>query len=695
MIKRTFAAAIIIFLLACLGVAQVAHDISVVNIAVPVRVFAGSHFVDSLKLEDFEILEDGRPQTALAAYLIRDREISRREGPLKELIPATLRHFVLIFQMTEYLPEIGTAIAAFFERVFRSGDSADFVTPHKTYRLVGARMEQDTLKRVKQEITSKVRQDILVDSGVYDSIVRELINDLESSTGAGNESDREIGGIDARIESLAQGLQKLQELQAIDPKKMDAFAGELRLRPGAKHVFLFFQRQRIPKFSIKAMSEVLSRASPATVLKVQELMSPIGFVTPLDRQAIARAFADSSIDVHFLYVTRNRKDVSLDGSRLDSLEDVSMGERTGDVYEAFREIAAATGGTTDASSNPVELMKRADEASRQYYLLYYQPRDYKPDGRFHVISVQVRGTRYKVLHRAGYLAQGRLVAVAGPIPVEPLTEGFSTEDIEIVSASPKGPAPADSVLRSVAAYCRRLEHAVLDFACRERIQERLSGALQAKAPILMDVGPAERGRMVWRGGGQMNREWIYDYLLLRDRGTFRESRVLLKEDGRDKHVKDAALGTARFQHSSVVLGPIGLLGEEAQKIHSYQVVKEFDLEGEPALILDVRPGAESASSLYGKAWIRIRDGAVLKIEWEPASISNYRKIVELADALGARPKILFASEYAFEKNGLRFPSAYSVIESYTGVGIGRLILSETEVHYRDYKFFQVQTTVEY
>jgi hypothetical protein len=252
----------------------------------------------------------------------------------------------------------------------------------------------------------------------------------------------------------------------------------------------------------------------------------------------------------------------------------------------------------------------------------------------------------------------------------------------------------EGVLRSAAAYCRRLEHAILDFACREEVQERL-GAVQAKAAIQQDSWPREGETMAWRGGLRTAHEWAYDYLLLRDRGTFRESRILLKEDGKDRRVEGASLATSRFRHGSVVLGPIGLLGEEAQKLHAYRVLKVIKVRAEPAVIIDVRPREKDASSLFGKAWVRVRDGAVLEIEWAPSSMANYPKIEALAEALDARPDIQFASEYAFEKNGLRFPSAYRVVESYRRGGLGKLVMSDTRVEYRDYRFFQVKTEVEY
>ena len=56
------------------------------------------------------------------------------------------------------------------------------------------------------------------------------------------------------------------------------------------------------------------------------------------------------------------------------------------------------------------------------------------------------------------------------------------------------------------------------------------------------------------------------------------------------------------------------------------------------------------------------------------------------------------SEYRFEKNGIRFPSKYTVKEHYIRpneykTGMEKLAKSEIEVNYKDYKFFVVETEV--
>ncbi len=563
---------------------QTSHDVTVVNITVPVRVFAGDRFVDSLKLEDFEVSEDGRPQPVQAVYLIRGNTVERQEGPARTAAPPTNRHFVLLFQMTEYLPEVEDAVDYFFDNVLLSGDTVDIVTPRSAYRLRGRISSRDGLNKAKREVGAKVRQDTLVDSGAYNAIIKALIDDL------GGSGDPETAGVN--LQSYATNLQRLEWVRTIEPERMAAFAAELKKLPGAKHVFLFFQKERVPQFTNRALTLFLASASSETALKVMELMTQYHREIRIDRDAIQKAFADASVDVHFLYIARTRREVGRDVERQAVLQDVEM-------------------------------------------------------------AAQAIGEK------------------------------------EILE--PLGPPPAETLLAAAADYCRRLQDAALNFICKEEVRERLSRALVPQVHILLDKTPFDLGQVGLGGTASMS-EWTYDYQLIRRQGQAEETRILLKENGKDKHEENAKLATVRFDHSNVILGPVGILGDAVQQLHAYGIVKELEMDGEAVVVLDVRPKGESPSSLFGKAWVRRRDGAVLKIEWEPASMGNYETIARLARANNARPRIGFTSEYAFEKNGLRFPSQYGVTEAYM-LGGKNLILSKTEVSYKDYKFFLVRTEV--
>ena len=76
----------------CLAVAgqDLQHDVSVVNIEVPVRVFKGDNFIDNLSLKDFDLYENGILQEIDAVYLIKKTDVSREEGEKKPKLAHTL-----------------------------------------------------------------------------------------------------------------------------------------------------------------------------------------------------------------------------------------------------------------------------------------------------------------------------------------------------------------------------------------------------------------------------------------------------------------------------------------------------------------------------------------------------------------------------------------------------------------------------
>jgi hypothetical protein len=239
-----------------------------------------------------------------------------------------------------------------------------------------------------------------------------------------------------------------------------------------------------------------------------------------------------------------------------------------------------------------------------------------------------------------------------------------------------------SLLAMAAEYCDKLDRSVLNFVCRERIEEWVRHDIRRMG--LAFVGPRERHR------------YLYDYQLLRDReGLFEESRTLLNEDGKEVTIPGSPLKTRSFKHANVVMGPLGLLRREIQADLDYRIVREEKVRDEEALVIEAvpKPGAH-LEQLFGTVWLRKTDAGIIKIEWNPASIGHYQIVEETARRLDMTPDLLIISEYAFEKNGVRFPSRYTVKEAYRRGRSGRRIqLSEVDVVYDEYKFFTVETAV--
>ena len=115
----------------------------------------------------------------------------------------------------------------------------------------------------------------------------------------------------------------------------------------------------------------------------------------LDTKKIEQAYSDSSVSIHFLFLTLGPKEPT---------PGIYYREQSEDIFSAFYQIADATGGYTTASANALSAFNKAVDASESYYLLYYTPKNYRPDGGFRKIKVKIKGRNFRVLHRAGYTA---------------------------------------------------------------------------------------------------------------------------------------------------------------------------------------------------------------------------------------------------------------------------------------------------
>ncbi len=374
---------------------QVAHDVSVINIEVPVRVFLGDTFINRLTTADFELYEDGVLQSLDAVYLIRKTAVERKEE-LKPFAPDTSRFFYLFFEFYEYHPKIREAVDAFVQNVLRPGDHLVLATPMKTYELKKEILAGIPKDKIAETISGMVRRDVLIGNAAY----RRAFNDLkrlvaDKTTSMGSiDPGQELGGEGSLEEYFMQYrtlLQRLENLRVVDEKKLLEFAGFLKAKEGQKFVFVFYQREFIPVMDRKQQSALFGE-DVLTDGNMGELFDFYRRNTAFNTDKIKKAFAAASITVHFLMLTAS----------LDDIPSTQRAEHSEDVIMPFTEMAKATGGIAASSANAAAMMDKASEASENYYLLYYTPKDKTAGDRFREITVKVKGGGFRVSHRAGY-----------------------------------------------------------------------------------------------------------------------------------------------------------------------------------------------------------------------------------------------------------------------------------------------------
>ncbi len=381
--KPIFLIGILFLILMTFG-QELQHEARAILIEVDVRVFKGNRFINDLDIHDFEVYEEGKLQEIEAVYLIKEKNIERQlvdtslKGeeiqPVKPITSIQKRTFILMFELVEYLPRVGELIDYFFNEVLLPGDSLIVTTPRKNYRFNEDAFERMPKEEIAEELKGKVREDAVLGSSAYRSMLREF-RDLKY-TGF---EDPEL-----RTRMLLEIFRKLKGYMYIDRQKISQFGEFLRQIQGQKHVFFFYQKNMLP-------------VPPGLSDKdLFELFPDISF----NSDEIREAFSDASVTCHFLYIT----EAPLTEDGREQSEILGWVDTRADIFSGFSEMADATGGVTISSRSPEFSFKQAMEASENYYLIYYKPKDYKTDGKFRKIKVKIKGKNYRILHRAGYIA---------------------------------------------------------------------------------------------------------------------------------------------------------------------------------------------------------------------------------------------------------------------------------------------------
>lgn len=365
---------------------QQQFDITVRNVSIPVRVFDGDRFVDDLTLDDFEILEDGKPQKGMALYLTRKAEIERMEG--RDYMPYSGRFFYFIFQMYENHPRILDALDYFFSDIYVPEDQLVVMTPLKVYELNKELVANSPKDTVVEYIQKTIRGDTLKAAQQYNSLMKDLVRNAQGVA---------RGDVTSSLPQYRQNLMKLEQVTAQDERRLVGFASQLKRLDGQKNVFYFCQSEYRPKLRPMILSSLLeaNQDVPNIYGELQELFTFYTKESNLDVERITQIFADSSILFNFIYINRRPEGGS---------GNVQMEEQSEDVFEAFSKIAEATGGAVENSQNPAAALEKSAALSESYYLLYYSPENYRKDGEFKSITVKVKGREYKVYHRLGYVA---------------------------------------------------------------------------------------------------------------------------------------------------------------------------------------------------------------------------------------------------------------------------------------------------
>jgi VWFA-related protein len=386
------------------------QEAKVVNIEVPVSVYDGREFIDSLTIDDFEIYENGILQKIAALYLFNQSEVSRKED-FATIDRNQQRHIFFLMQIIDYSPKISEAIDYFFENVLTPNDTFTIATMTKTYTLSLKAMEIKTKERLAEDMIRIVQKDTETGNSNYKTLLnslRRLIRALLSACGARVTDAARIMDVGMGDEGLSSNdvpsllsqyrdvLDQLDDVRVLDEGTLKGFAHGLKQQIGRKNVFLFYQREYKPELEDRYLNILMNAYQEDTLVQglIQEVFTTYYRKIGLDIVGLKRACADSGAMFNFIY-TDNQPTISAG---------VRMREQSEDYYIAFSEMANATGGKVATSFDPLAGFLECLASSEKHYLLYYSPSDPKEDGLFRTITVKLKNLPYTLSHRMGYFA---------------------------------------------------------------------------------------------------------------------------------------------------------------------------------------------------------------------------------------------------------------------------------------------------
>jgi hypothetical protein len=263
---------------------------------------------------------------------------------------------------------------------------------------------------------------------------------------------------------------------------------------------------------------------------------------------------------------------------------------------------------------------------------------------------------------------------------------------------PSGPQVSDgeklrSILEKTAEYCEKLKGLALHFVCEEKIQER---TFTFKKSLLFKRSREKRGYELIEDLGvdkTAKKSYVYDYQMIKKGDDFKELRNLLAENGKKKNERNVKLKTVRMSSKFLVFGPVGFLSQYWQRHFNYKIIGSENVGSRVAVVIRAySKETREENDNSGTIWIDEADCSILKIEWEPRSISHF---VEKAESsVGElKRKMTWTVSYDIIHKGVRFPSRQLIKESYITKAGKEHLKYEATYSYENYKYFIVETEV--
>lgn len=394
--------------------------------------------IRDLKLEDFEVLEDGAKQNIESFRLITRGNVTKTEEPANEPKPVANTVITEPTKVTRAVEGGVTAIALVFDRLspdarrraqlsaqsyVGEGESQNNYTGVFLINLNLTTLQNYTtdtalVRKALEHMASSATSTFEPTAGIYTDSVNQTISQAKaasasaaSAAGAAGAAagaadvDRMLAQMQLRTKETFDRLQRDQQGYATVNGLLSVISSMERL-PGRKAVMFFSEGVAIPPNVKQQFRSVINTANRANVSLYT--IDSAGL-----RAESTTAAARDEIN------NRVRQ-------RMDNLDQVHLGsamtegiERAEDLMNlppqhGLIQLAQETGGQFIGDTNNIAAkLKQVDEDLNTYYLLSYVPTNTNYDGKFRNIALKLKRSGLDVQTRKGYYA----VNAGGSTPV--------------------------------------------------------------------------------------------------------------------------------------------------------------------------------------------------------------------------------------------------------------------------------------
>jgi hypothetical protein len=409
--KRFFAVGLFFLMLCPLPLRcqeQTKQEVTVTAVEVPVRVLRKGLPVKGLTKEDFEVTENGVPQTLTAFEVISRRIASGEEGATAP----KPRVFILIFNVFDYNDGVGEAIDYFFRDVYRPRDQLVILTEDRVLDIskdkdaakVAAHLKESlkaykslstfAIVRAYSELGMEGEKLLMslkgVDMSAAGSWDQSIVRFYDNYQRIWNEYKRQFLGLDMRLyENI------IRRVGRLEGEKWAVCFEQRNLFPRLKHEGpLEYEIRKLTDGMIDPQDQVKVRTiqSKQTALRVS-----MDLTRDFPSERLRNLFMQAGITFHLILMKSMRTMLS---------SDFELTEVAQDYEDCFRRISDSTGGFSTFSNKVVDVLKEAAAKEDYHYLLVYNSKAAPASGE-RTIGVKVREEGVEVISLKRYVPAER------------------------------------------------------------------------------------------------------------------------------------------------------------------------------------------------------------------------------------------------------------------------------------------------